>query len=65
MAKAQADGYTLGVGAAGALSANVSLYPQMPFDPLKDFKPVAHARRHSLRASSATRSVAGEERRAN
>jgi len=40
VAKAPADGYTLGVGAAGALSANVSLYPQMPFDPVKDFKPV-------------------------
>jgi tripartite-type tricarboxylate transporter receptor subunit TctC len=41
VAKAPADGYTLGVGAAGALSANVSLYAQLPFDPLKDFKPVA------------------------
>lgn len=40
VAKASADGYTLGLGAAGGLSANVSLYPQMPFDPLKDFKPV-------------------------
>ncbi len=40
VAKAPADGYTLGVGAAGALSANVSLYAQMPFDPVKDFKPV-------------------------
>jgi tripartite-type tricarboxylate transporter receptor subunit TctC len=40
VAKAPADGYTLGVGAAGALSANSSLYAQMPFDPLKDFKPV-------------------------
>lgn len=40
VAKAPGDGYTLGVGAAGALSANVSLYPNMPFDPLKDFKPV-------------------------
>jgi tripartite-type tricarboxylate transporter receptor subunit TctC len=40
VAKAPADGYTLGVGAAGALSANSSLYPNMPFDPLKDFKPV-------------------------
>ncbi len=39
-AKAPADGYTLGVGAAGALAANSSLYAQMPFDPLKDFKPV-------------------------
>ena len=40
VAKAPGDGYTMGVGAAGALSANVSLYPNMPFDPLKDFKPV-------------------------
>ena len=41
VARAPADGYTLGVGAAGALSANVSLYPQMPFDPVKDLKPVS------------------------
>ncbi len=40
VAKAPADGYTLGVGAAGALAANVTLYAQMPFDPVKDFKPV-------------------------
>lgn len=41
VAKAPADGYTLGVGAAGALAANASLYPQMPFDVAKDFRPVA------------------------
>jgi tripartite-type tricarboxylate transporter receptor subunit TctC len=41
VAKAPADGYTLGVGAAGALAANASLYDKMPFDPLKDFKPVS------------------------
>lgn len=41
VAKAPGDGYTLGVGAAGGLSANVSLYPQMPFDPAKDLRPVA------------------------
>ncbi|MDB5946164.1 MAG: transporter substrate-binding protein [Ramlibacter sp.] len=41
VAKAPPDGYTLGVGAAGALSANASLYPQMPFDPLKDLQPVS------------------------
>jgi tripartite-type tricarboxylate transporter receptor subunit TctC len=40
VAKAPPDGYTLGVGAAGGLAANVSLYAQMPFDPIKDFKPV-------------------------
>lgn len=41
VAKAPSDGYTLGVGAAGALAANASLYAQMPFDPAKDLKPVA------------------------
>ncbi len=40
VAKAPADGYTLGVGAAGALAANASLYSQVPFEPLKDFEPV-------------------------
>jgi tripartite-type tricarboxylate transporter receptor subunit TctC len=41
VAKAPADGYTLGVGAAGALSANSSLYAHMPFDVQKDFTPVS------------------------
>jgi len=41
VAKAPADGYTMGVGAAGALAANSSLYPHMPFDPLKDLRPVS------------------------
>ena len=41
VAKAPNDGYTLGLGAAGALSANVSLYEQMPFDVQRDLKPVA------------------------
>ena len=41
VAKAPPDGYTLGVGAAGALAANSSLYAQMPFDPVKDFRPVS------------------------
>jgi len=41
VAKAPPDGYTLGVGAAGALSANASLYEKMPFETLKDFKPVS------------------------
>ncbi len=41
VAKAAPDGYTLGVGAAGALTANINLYSQMPFDPVKDLKPVS------------------------
>ena len=38
---AKPDGYTLGVGAAGGLTANVSLYPQMPFDVAKEMVRVA------------------------
>ncbi len=40
VAKAAPDGYTLGVGAAGGLAVNVSLYAQMPYDAVRDFKPV-------------------------
>jgi tripartite-type tricarboxylate transporter receptor subunit TctC len=40
LAKAAPDGYMLGVGAAGVLAANSSLYPQMPFDVAKDFVPI-------------------------
>ena len=40
VARATPDGYTLGIGAAGGLSANASLYPNMPFDAAKDFAPV-------------------------
>ena len=40
VAKAQPDGYTIGLAAAGALSSNISLYPSMPFDPEKDLAPV-------------------------
>ena len=36
VAKAPADGYTIGLAAAGALSSNISLYPSMPFHPEKD-----------------------------
>jgi tripartite-type tricarboxylate transporter receptor subunit TctC len=42
VAKAAPDGYTIGLGAAGALAANVSLYPKMPYDPVKDLEPVSN-----------------------
>jgi tripartite-type tricarboxylate transporter receptor subunit TctC len=32
----------MGLGAAGALAANVSLYPTLPYDPVKDFAPVSN-----------------------
>lgn len=40
VAKAPADGYTIGMGQASNLSINPALYAKMPFDPLKDFTPI-------------------------
>ena len=40
VARAEPDGYTIGVGAAGGLAANASLYPKMPFDAQKDLVPI-------------------------
>jgi tripartite-type tricarboxylate transporter receptor subunit TctC len=39
--KSAPDGYTVGLGAAGALAVNVSLQQKMPYDPLKDIAPVS------------------------
>jgi tripartite-type tricarboxylate transporter receptor subunit TctC len=38
-ARAPADGYTLMVGSS-AVWINASLYPQIPYDPVKDFEPI-------------------------
>ena len=40
-AKAPADGYTLLMGHIGTLTVNPSLYPKLPYNPVKDFAPVA------------------------
>jgi tripartite-type tricarboxylate transporter receptor subunit TctC len=40
VAKAAPDGYTLLVGASGAMTFNPGLYDKLPYDPLKDFAPV-------------------------
>ncbi len=40
VAKAAPDGYTIGIGAAGALSVNISLKDKMPYDPQKDLAPI-------------------------
>jgi tripartite-type tricarboxylate transporter receptor subunit TctC len=41
LAKAEPDGYTLAVGAAGGLAANAALYAHMPFEAQKDFVPIS------------------------
>jgi len=40
VAKAAPDGYTIGIGAAGALSVNVSLKEKMPYNPQTDLTPI-------------------------
>ncbi|AGW90498.1 Bug family tripartite tricarboxylate transporter substrate binding protein [Cupriavidus necator] len=41
VAKAAPDGYTLVGGTISSHAINVSLYPKMPYDPVKNFQPVA------------------------
>ena len=40
VSKAAPDGYTIGLGGAGALGGNVALGEKMPYDPRKDVAPV-------------------------
>jgi tripartite-type tricarboxylate transporter receptor subunit TctC len=40
-ARAAADGYTLTLCAAGFMAVNPSLYAKLPYDPVRDFAPVA------------------------
>jgi tripartite-type tricarboxylate transporter receptor subunit TctC len=42
VAKAPPDGYTLLAGGTGTIAINVTLYPKIPYDSLKDFAPVAN-----------------------
>ncbi|HMS05460.1 MAG TPA: tripartite tricarboxylate transporter substrate binding protein [Burkholderiaceae bacterium] len=41
VAKAKADGYTLLVSSSGGLTVNPVLMKNLPYDPLKDFEPIA------------------------
>ena len=40
VAKAAPDGYTLVLGNSASLAVSVSMYPNMPYDPNKDFAPI-------------------------
>ena len=46
-ARAQADGYTLMVGSS-AVWINASLYPQIPYDPMRDFEPIREGEKVGL-----------------
>jgi tripartite-type tricarboxylate transporter receptor subunit TctC len=41
VAKAPADGYTLLLGSVSSLAINVAAFRKLPYDPVKDFAPVA------------------------
>ncbi len=41
VAKAPGDGYTFLMGTVGTHGINASLYPKLPYDPIKDFVPVS------------------------
>ena len=43
VAKAPPDGYTLVMGSLGTHAVNVSLFSRLPYDPVRDFAPVALA----------------------
>ena len=48
VAKAPADGYTIGMGNLAALSVNVSLMKKLPYDPQKDLQPIILIERSAL-----------------
>src|SRR5579871_378255 len=62
VAKAQADGYTLLVGASGAMAINPAVYTRLNYDPLRDFVPISELGSFPLilivNASSPVKSVA-------
>jgi tripartite-type tricarboxylate transporter receptor subunit TctC len=41
VAKSEPDGYTLLVGASGAMSINPAVYAKLPYDSIRDFTPVS------------------------
>jgi tripartite-type tricarboxylate transporter receptor subunit TctC len=43
VAKAAPDGYTLVMGSIGTHAVNVSLFSKLPYDPVRDFAPIALA----------------------
>ena len=40
LAKSPPDGYTIGGGTVSSHGINVTLYPKLPYDPVKDFAPI-------------------------
>ena len=49
-AKAAPDGYTLAFPGSGSLAISSTMYKKLPYDPVKDFIPIALDRQDSVRA---------------
>lgn len=47
-AKATPDGYTLLSSTNGAMTINVELYKQLPYNPLRDFEPIIQLANHAV-----------------
>jgi tripartite-type tricarboxylate transporter receptor subunit TctC len=62
VAKSPPDGYTLLVGASGAMAINPAVYAKLPYDPIQDFVPISELGSFPLilivNASSPIKSVA-------
>jgi tripartite-type tricarboxylate transporter receptor subunit TctC len=62
VAKSPPDGYTLLVGASGAMAINPAVYTKLPYDPVQDFVPITELGSFPLilivNATSAIKSVA-------
>src|SRR3546814_6284056 len=43
LARATPDGYTIGMSSVGNLAINPHIYPDLPYDSLKDFTPIGLA----------------------
>lgn len=41
LSKSPSDGYTIGLGPIGPMAINPSLFPKLPYDPLKDFTTIS------------------------
>ena len=61
VAKAAPDGYTLLVGATGAMTINPAVYSKLPYDTVRDFAPISMIASFPLLLSRQCRR-AGEER---
>ncbi|SCU76869.1 conserved exported hypothetical protein [Cupriavidus necator] len=48
IAKAKADGYTIGMGHVGTLTINPTIYRHLPYDPIRDLTPIVLAARAPL-----------------